>query len=88
MTVLDNDSSPSDHAAGVITRREAIQRVTALLGGLTLVGGTGLLAACERERPAIAPQTPIGQFTVDDIGQGEVPFRSQHQWPRPAADTS
>ena len=72
MTVLDNDSSPSDHAAGVITRREAIQRVTALLGGLTLVGGTGLLAACERERPAIAPQTPIGQFTVDDIADHEL----------------
>jgi hypothetical protein len=29
-----------------ITRREAIQRVTALLGGLTLVGGGALLTGC------------------------------------------
>ena len=51
----------------VINRREAIQRVTALLGGLTLVGGSGLLTACERERPVIAAATPIGQFSIDDI---------------------
>ena len=51
----------------VITRREAIQRVTALLGGLTLVGGSGLIAACERERPVIAAAAPIGQFSVEDI---------------------
>jgi len=51
----------------VIDRREAIHRVSMLLGGLTLVGGSGLLTACERERPAIAAASPIGQFTVDDI---------------------
>ena len=51
----------------VINRREAIQRVTALLGGITLVGGSGLLTACERERPVIPAATPIGQFSVDDI---------------------
>ena len=50
-----------------INRREALQRVSALLGGLTLVGGSGLLAACSRERPAIPPATPIGQFSVADI---------------------
>jgi hypothetical protein len=50
-----------------ITRREAIQRVSALLGGLTLVGGSGLLAACAKERPPVAQRSPIGEFTVQDI---------------------
>ena len=66
MTTHDDDSGP-DRPVDVITRREAIQRVTAMLGGITLVGGTGLLAACERARPVIPPQTPIGEFSVDDI---------------------
>ena len=33
---------------GLLTRREAIRRVSALLGGVAFVGGTGLLTACER----------------------------------------
>ena len=64
-------AEPSDRhgsePAGVITRREAIQRVSALLGGLTLVGGTALLSACERERSTVAAAAPIGEFTLDDI---------------------
>ena len=50
-----------------ISRREAIQRVSAMLGGLTLVGGSALLAACEKERPKAPVQSAIGQFTADDI---------------------
>jgi hypothetical protein len=50
-----------------ITRREAIQRVTALLGGITLVGGSGLLAACAKERPPVTQRAAIGEFTVQDI---------------------
>jgi hypothetical protein len=51
-----------------ITRREAIQRVGAMLGGLSLVGGSALLTACEKtERPKAPVQQPIGQFTLDDI---------------------
>jgi hypothetical protein len=50
----------------VIHRREAIRRVGLMLGGITFVGGSGLLTACERGRPAASNQ-PIGQFTVDDI---------------------
>ena len=64
-------AEPSDRdgsePAGVITRREAIQRVSALLGGLTLVGGTALLSACERERSTVGAAAPIGEFTLDDI---------------------
>ena len=58
-----------------ITRREAIQRVTAMLGGFALVGGTSLIAACEKAQQgaqdsttaAAATQQPIGDFSVQDI---------------------
>jgi len=63
--MTDHESSTSSG----ITRREAIQRVSLLLGGLTLVGGSALLTACEKERPsAAAVRAPIGEFTVQDIG--------------------
>lgn len=50
----------------LIHRREAIRRVSFMLGGMTLVGGSGLLTACERERPPVAA-APVGEFTTDDI---------------------
>jgi hypothetical protein len=49
-----------------IHRREAIRRVGLMLGGISFVGGTALLTACERERPA-AGASRIGEFTADDI---------------------
>jgi hypothetical protein len=60
----------------VIDRREAVRRVSALLGGVAFVGGSSLLAACQREREkppaastpaAPAVQAPIGEFTTQDI---------------------
>src|ERR671914_1801568 len=51
----------------LITRREAVLRVSALLGTVTFVGGSALLSACERERPAVAAGTGIGKFTAEDI---------------------
>jgi hypothetical protein len=58
----------ADHeeTRAVIHRREAIRRVGLILGGVSFVGGTTLLTACERGRPA-ANNQPIGQFTTDDI---------------------
>ena len=58
-----------------INRREAIQRVTAMLGGLTLIGGSSLITACEKAQEraadtanaAAGPQQPIGEFSVQDI---------------------
>jgi hypothetical protein len=50
----------------VIHRREAIRRVGLILGGVSFVGGTALLTACERGRPATNNQ-PIGEFTPEDI---------------------
>lgn len=53
--------------AGWITRREAIQRVTVLLGGFTLVGGSGLISACTND---LTPRsyTAVGDlFSAEDV---------------------
>jgi hypothetical protein len=51
-----------------IDRREAIKRVTFLLGGVALVGGSGLLTACERaQRNAATAREGAGAFTARDI---------------------
>jgi hypothetical protein len=47
-----------------IDRREAIKRVSAILGGIAFVGGSSLLTACERRATADATFT---DFTVDEI---------------------
>jgi hypothetical protein len=49
-----------------ITRRDAIQRVTALLGGMALVGGNALLVACTDDRSAIV-SGDSSLFTADEI---------------------
>jgi hypothetical protein len=51
---------------GSIDRREAIRRVSALLGGVAFVGGSALLTACEKERTP-APVGPVGTFTLPDV---------------------
>ena len=50
-----------------IDRREAILRVSALLGGVAFVGGTSLLTACENGRRSVPAATSIGSFSVEDI---------------------
>ena len=56
----------ADEPNGVLTRREAIRRVSALLGGVAFVGGTSLLTACER-RSETAVVDSVGTFSPDDI---------------------
>ncbi len=56
--------------AQAIDRREAIRRVTALLGGVALVSGTGLLEASERvlsPRRAAVTRQGVGTFTAQDV---------------------
>ena len=54
--------------ASVIDRREAIRRVTTLLGGIAFVGGTGLLEASERlQRRAAVTRRGVGRFTAQDV---------------------
>jgi hypothetical protein len=50
---------------GLINRREAIRRVSALLGGVAFVGGTSLITACEKAATPVTG-TP-GKFTAEDI---------------------
>jgi hypothetical protein len=49
----------------LISRRETIRRVSALLGGAALVGGAGLLAA--HEKASFPAEGAIGAFTAEDI---------------------
>jgi len=52
----------------MIDRREAIRRVTALLGGVALVGGSSLVAACERaQRGVAAAGAGAGTFSAQDV---------------------
>src|SRR5690554_5310412 len=51
---------------GLITRREAILRVSALLGGVTLVGQGAMLAGCQR-REAEGAAAPKPLFTAEDV---------------------
>lgn len=55
-----------------VSRREALRRVGALLGGVALVGGGALLGACDRERggegrAAAAAGGAVGDFSREDI---------------------
>ena len=52
---------------GMLNRREAIRRVSLMLGGVAFVGGTSLLTACEQAPPPAQRTTAPGQFTADDI---------------------
>ena len=62
--------SETDHDYS-IDRREAIRRVTALLGGVALVGGSSLVAACERAQRGIgaagAGGAGAGTFSAQDV---------------------
>jgi hypothetical protein len=59
-----NMSSDAEPVARV-SRREAIRRLSALLGGVAFVGGHGVLAACEKaSRPL---EGMCGAFTAADI---------------------
>jgi hypothetical protein len=65
---------------GVMDRREAIRRVTAVLGGMTLVGGNALLTACERrDRTAAATDTAFSEDEIaflDEVAETILPETS------------
>lgn len=58
-------SSETETEPSLLNRREAIRRVSALLGGVAFVGGSGLLAAVERARSP-SPGT-TGTFSAEEI---------------------
>ena len=59
-----NQSSDTEQLH-LINRREAIRRVSALLGGVAFVGGNDLLAAVEKT--ASATEGTTGKFSAQDI---------------------
>ena len=54
-------------AQQTIDRREAIRRVTLLLGGVALAGSSGLVSACERAQQRASTTTSVGTFTAQDV---------------------
>lgn len=63
------EGGAAEREAHLVTRREAIGRVAAMLGGVAFVGGSGLLAACERTPRAAANGTyqQVGQLSAADV---------------------
>jgi hypothetical protein len=60
--MTDNDTL-TEYSPELITRREAVLRVTALLGGVALIGGSALITGCRTENAG----APFKQFTPDEI---------------------
>ncbi len=60
--MTDNDIL-DEYSPALITRREAVARVAALLGGVALIGGSALITGCRAEKTDV-PFTP---FTADEI---------------------
>jgi hypothetical protein len=53
-----------EYTPEMITRREAVARVAALLGGVALIGGSALITGCRTEKKADVAFTP---FTPDEV---------------------
>ena len=65
----------SDYTPEMITRREAVLRVSALLGGVALVGGSALLTGC-REANTDAPFTADEIAFLDEVAETILPQTS------------
>src|SRR3954467_12511751 len=62
----------------MITRREAVARVAALLGGVALIGGTALMTGCRTEKTSVpfTPSTPDEVAYLDEIADTILPTTS------------
>lgn len=56
-----------EESRSLIDRREAIRRVTALLGGVALVGGNALLTGCRDDDGPAAAGDAMEPFTAEEI---------------------
>jgi len=61
--MTDNDSL-TEYSPEMISRREAVLRVSFLLGGVALIGGSALITGCRTEKTASSTSAP---FTPDEI---------------------
>jgi hypothetical protein len=55
--MIDTNETLIEYTPEMITRREAVARVAALLGGVALIGGSALITGCRTDRDQI-PFTP------------------------------
>jgi hypothetical protein len=62
-------SSDTEDQVGLLNRREAIRRVSVMLGGVAFVGGSALLTACEKgsEKASVPADGAAAKFTAEDI---------------------
>jgi hypothetical protein len=61
--MIDSNDTRIEYSPEMITRREAVARVAALLGGVALIGGSALITGCRTEKTNV-PFTP---FTPDEV---------------------
>ena len=61
--MIDTNDTLIEYSPELITRREAVARVAALLGGVALIGGSALITGCRTEKTSV-PFTP---FTPDEV---------------------
>ena len=64
---------PDSERPDLVTRREAILRVSALLGGAALVGQTAMLAGCAREDVAFPAYSADDVALLDEIAETILP---------------
>ena len=68
----------NEYTPEMITRREAVARVAALLGGVALIGGSALITGCRAEKTDVpfTPFTPDEVAYLDEIGDTILPTTS------------
>ena len=68
----------NEYTPEMITRREAVARVAALLGGVALIGGSALITGCRTEKTDIpfTPFTPGDVAYLDEIADTILPTTS------------
>jgi hypothetical protein len=72
--VIKDNPMPSDtDTPELITRREAIVRVSALFGGIALVGQGAMLAGCRHRTPAATVFTQDDLLFLDEVAETILP---------------
>ena len=64
---MSDHENTSDETPAMITRREAVLRVSALLGGAALIGGSALITGCRDDGSGTTTAGPFTPFTSDEI---------------------
>jgi hypothetical protein len=76
--MIDSNDTLIEYTPEMITRREAVARVAALLGGVALIGGTALITGCRTDKDQIpfTPFTPSDIAYLDEIADTILPTTS------------